>query len=210
MHVALNAQLLAGQASYRSAGIHHYIDHLLRHLPQAGPELRLTIFTGAGQPAVPGAVMRPTRLPTGRPIVRIFWEQVLQPLVLARLRPDLLHSLAFVSPVLAVPPTVVTVYDLSFKLMPERFRPAQRLYLNALTAYSCRRARRVIAISESTRSDLQRNFGLHASTELVFPLLSLLVIEGTVRELDPDVDFQAAARPLLTRGVFGARPAAGA
>jgi glycosyltransferase involved in cell wall biosynthesis len=160
MHVALNAQLLAGQASYRSAGIHHYIDHLLRHLPQAAPELRLTIFTGAGQTAVTGASVRRTRLPTGRPVVRIIWEQVLQPLILARLRPDLLHSLAFVSPVLAAPPTVVTVYDLSFKLMPQRFRPAQRLYLNALTAYSCRRARRVIAISESTRADLQRYFGL--------------------------------------------------
>ncbi len=160
MHVALNAQLLAGQASYRSAGIHHYIDRLLRHLPQAGPELRLTIFTGARQPAVPGAEVRRTRLPTRRPLVRIIWEQVLQPIALARLRPDLLHSLAFVSPVLGAPPTVVTVYDLSFKLMPERFRPAQRLYLNALTAYSCRRARRVIAISESTRADLQRYFGL--------------------------------------------------
>ncbi|MEP7358381.1 MAG: glycosyltransferase family 1 protein [Anaerolineales bacterium] len=159
-HVALNAQLLAGQASYRSAGIHHYIDRLLRHLPQAGPDLRLTIFTGAGQPDVPGAALRRTRLPTGRPIVRIIWEQVLQPLALARLRPDLLHSLAFVSPILAAPPTVVTVYDLSFKLMPHRFRPAQRLYLNALTAHSCRRARRVIAISESTRADLQRHFGL--------------------------------------------------
>jgi glycosyltransferase involved in cell wall biosynthesis len=159
-HVALNAQLLAGQASYRSAGIHHYIDRLLRHLPQAGPELRLTIFTGPGQPEVPGAAVRRTRLPTGRPIVRIIWEQVLQPLAMARLRPDLLHSLAFVSPVLAAPPTVVTVYDLSFKLMPERFRPAQRLYLNALTVHSCRRARRVIAISESTRADLERYFGL--------------------------------------------------
>jgi glycosyltransferase involved in cell wall biosynthesis len=159
-HVALNAQLLAGQASYRSAGIHHYIDRLLRHLPQAGPELRFTVFTGRGQPVMPGAAVSRTRLPTGRPLLRIFWEQVLQPLALARLRPDLLHSLAFVSPVLAAPPTVVTVYDLSFKLMPERFRPAQRLYLNALTAHSCRRARRVIAISESTRADLQRCFGL--------------------------------------------------
>ena len=159
-HVALNAQLLAGQASYRSAGIHHYIDRLLRHLPQADPDLRFTIFAGAGSSVLPGAVMRRTRLPTGRPLVRIFWEQFLQPLALARLRPDLLHSMAFVSPVLPAPPTVVTVYDLSFKLMPERFRPAQRLYLGALTAHSCRRARRVIAISESTRADLQRYFGL--------------------------------------------------
>jgi ubiquinone biosynthesis protein len=53
--------------------------------------------------------------------------------------------------------------------------------------------------------DLQRRFGLQAATEMIFPLLSLLVIEGTVRDLDPDVDFQKAAEPILTRGVFGAR-----
>lgn len=53
--------------------------------------------------------------------------------------------------------------------------------------------------------DLQRRFGLHAATELVFPLLSLLVIEGTVRDLDPDMDFQRAAQPILTQGLFGLR-----
>jgi glycosyltransferase involved in cell wall biosynthesis len=80
----------------------------------------------------------------------------------------------------------VTVYDLSFKLMPERFRPAQRLYLNALTAYSCRRARRVIAISESTRADLQRYFGLareridvaYPGIEPVFRPLPAAMVEG--------------------------------
>ncbi|MFY1702670.1 ABC1 kinase family protein [Micromonospora sp. WMMA1923] len=46
---------------------------------------------------------------------------------------------------------------------------------------------------------LQRDFGLYAASEFVFPLLSLLVIEGTIRELDPDVDFQAVARPMLLR-----------
>ncbi len=55
--------------------------------------------------------------------------------------------------------------------------------------------------------DLQRRFGLMAATELVFPLLSLLVVEGTVRNLDPELDFQEVARPVLTRGVFQARPA---
>jgi ubiquinone biosynthesis protein len=46
---------------------------------------------------------------------------------------------------------------------------------------------------------LQRDFGLYAASEFVFPLLSLLVIEGTIRELDPEIDFQAAARPMLLR-----------
>jgi ubiquinone biosynthesis protein len=52
--------------------------------------------------------------------------------------------------------------------------------------------------------DLQRRFGIHAAPELIFPLLSLLVIEGTIRALDPDLDFQEAARPQLMRGLFGA------
>jgi ubiquinone biosynthesis protein len=51
--------------------------------------------------------------------------------------------------------------------------------------------------------DLQRRFGIHAAPELIFPLLSLLVIEGTIRDLDPAVDFQEAARPQLMRGLFG-------
>ncbi|QBS39491.1 AarF/ABC1/UbiB kinase family protein [Nocardia sp. CS682] len=51
--------------------------------------------------------------------------------------------------------------------------------------------------------DLQRRFGIHAAPELIFPLLSLLVIEGTIRELDPNMDFQEAAKPQLMRGLFG-------
>jgi glycosyltransferase involved in cell wall biosynthesis len=158
MHIALNAHLLAGRASYRSAGIHQYIDNLLRHLPAAAPEFRYTVFVGEGQPEMDGAIIKRTSLPTIRPPVRLFWEQFIQPLELLRLRPDLLHSLAFVSPLVNPTPAVVTVYDLSFKLFPERFLPAQRLYLSMFTTHSCRRARRVIAISESTRQDVIRLF----------------------------------------------------
>jgi len=160
-HIALNAHLLAGRASYRSAGIHQYIDNLLRCLPAADPDLRYTVFVGEGQPEMDGARIRRTALPTIRPPVRIFWEQFILPLELARARPDLLHSLAFVSPLLNPCPAVVTVYDLSFKLFPDRFLPAQRLYLSAFTAHSCRRARRVIAISESTRQDVIRLFRIN-------------------------------------------------
>ncbi|MFD9737211.1 ABC1 kinase family protein [Umezawaea sp. NPDC059074] len=53
--------------------------------------------------------------------------------------------------------------------------------------------------------DLQRAHGVHAAPELIFPLLSLLVIEGTIRALDPEVDFQEAAKPVLVKGLFGAK-----
>ena len=168
--IALNAHLLSGRASYRSAGIHHYIAQLLHHLPAAAPELRFTVFVGDGRPDMAGAAVVRTRLPTARPPVRILWEQCVQPWAVARARPALLHALAFVAPILSPTPTVVTVYDLSFFVTPERFPAAQRLYLRTLTGYSCRRARRVFAISESTRADVVRLLGVPAErVDLAYP-----------------------------------------
>ncbi|GGM84268.1 hypothetical protein GCM10012275_63660 [Longimycelium tulufanense] len=45
--------------------------------------------------------------------------------------------------------------------------------------------------------DLQREYGIAAAPEFVFPLMSLLVLEGMVNDLCPEVDFQAVAVPVL-------------
>lgn len=47
--------------------------------------------------------------------------------------------------------------------------------------------------------DAQQRHGIYASSEFVFPLLSLLMVEGLVRRLDPQLDFQALARPTVYR-----------
>lgn len=52
----------------------------------------------------------------------------------------------------------------------------------------------------------QRRNGIYARPEFVFPLLALLMVEETVRELDPGVDFQGIARPIVFRAAQG-RPA---
>ena len=46
--------------------------------------------------------------------------------------------------------------------------------------------------------DLQREYGIYAASDFAFPLMSLLVLEGTLRSLCPDVDFRqvgTAGRP---------------
>ncbi len=157
LHVGLNAHLMSLGQSYRSAGINGYIYNLLSHLPQVAGPYRYTAFLSERcfSPKLPLTVCR-SHLPTVRAPVRIFWEQVIQPLALWQTRVDLLHALAFVSPLLQPCPAVVTVYDLSFLRFPQSFRPFNRLYLRLFTAWSVRRARRVIAISESTRQDVLR------------------------------------------------------
>jgi len=159
--IGLNAQLLSGQQSYRAAGIHRAIRGLLEHLPAADSRFAYTVFTGSDAPIENrGLSVNRTGLPTANPFVRIFWEQCLQPVIAARQGIDLLHMMAYVSPVVATKPTVVTVHDLSFLRSPERFRPANRAYLSLFTGLSCQRARRVIAVSEHTKQDVMKVYGL--------------------------------------------------
>ncbi|MBI4769040.1 MAG: glycosyltransferase family 4 protein [Chloroflexi bacterium] len=158
-HIGLNAHLLSGRAGYRSAGIHQYIQNLLQNLPAVGEGMRFTALVGPRAPAPPMPAIF-SRLPTDRPPVRILWEQLALPWLAARAGFDLLHSAAFVLPLAHPGPQVVTVYDLSFELNPERFRFGQRRYLSLFTRLSCRRARRVLVISENTRADVTRRYGI--------------------------------------------------
>ena len=163
-HIGLNAHLLSGQASYRSAGIHGYIKNTLAHLPAADPALRYTAFVGQGQPPTHERVaVRRSSLPTGRPSARILWEQIVQPIALARNGIDLHHGMGFALPLVWRGPSVVTIYDLSFMRYPAHFPPSNRLYLKTITRLACRRARRVIAISESTRAEVETLLGVPAN-----------------------------------------------
>ena len=154
-HIALNAHLLSGTAGYRSAGIHGYLYNTLACLSAVDPTLCYTVFVGKGQlpPGMAHAAHR-SRWPTTNPLARIAWEQIAAPATLGRLHPDLLHGMAFATPLLWGGPSVVTVYDLSFIRHPERLNASRRLYLRWITASSCRRARRVIAISESSKREM--------------------------------------------------------
>jgi len=163
-HIGLNAHLLTLRESFRGAGINSYIRNLLTHLPAAAPGYRLTAFLSErGLDSVPGLTVCRSRWPTVRPAIRVLWEQFVQPLVLARLRIDLLHAMAFVRPVVAPCPVVVTIYDLSFLRTPQRLRRGSRFYLTHMTRYSAQRAARVIAISESTKSDVSVLCGVPAN-----------------------------------------------
>jgi glycosyltransferase involved in cell wall biosynthesis len=162
-HIGLNAHLLTLSQSYRGAGINNYIQQLLYHLARVDQHNHYVAFLGESRfTADCGLQLQVSKLPTVRPAVRIFWEQFIQPAVLASQKIDLLHAPAFVVPLLTTCPTVVTVHDLSFIHFPQAFRPWNRLYLSFFTAWSVRKARRVVAVSESTRQDVISCFGLPA------------------------------------------------
>ena len=164
MEIALNAHLLSGDASYRSAGIHGYLYKTLAHLPAADPAIRYRVYVGAGHPPEHAALnVERASANTSNPLTRILWEQGSQPLALRRSPPDLLHGMAFSLPMLWGGPSVVTIFDLSFIRYPERLTAARRLYLRLITGRSAQKARRVIAISESGQREINRLLGIPES-----------------------------------------------
>jgi len=170
MKIGLNAQLLSDHSDYRSAGIHSYIAHLLRHMPaQAPADWQFQAMVGASSRAsFDGVAMARSRFDTSSSWRRILWEQVVQPRHLRQF--DLYHAMAFVAPLYLQAPTVVTVYDLSFLIFPGRLSAARRWYLRNSTAVTCRRARGVVGSSRSTAEDLTRLVGVNPDNIDVAPL----------------------------------------
>ena len=198
MHIGVNAQLLARTGTYREAGLSKHIAALLEHLLVPGTPHRWTIFTAPGQRpdwlrSGPQVRVVESRLPTVRPPVRIAWEQTVLPLAAARAGLDLLACPVAIRPLVAPCPTVVTIHDLIFLHYPTGYPALKRLYLGALTGWSARRARAVIAVSAATARDVERLLG---------------VPRERIRVVPNGVD-TAALRPLPTADVAAFRAAHG-
>lgn len=89
---------------------------------------------------------------------RILWEQTVLAVEAAGL--DVLLNPGFTSPVLAPCACVTVFHDLQHAHYPEHFRWFDLPFWKLLLWASAHRARRVIAVSEATRADLVRVYGL--------------------------------------------------
>jgi glycosyltransferase involved in cell wall biosynthesis len=166
MHIALDAQLVSDQESYRGAGVNNYSRQLLAALGAqrcAGKTpWQFSAFVHARRFDAPGVALNRTRLPLQRPAARIAWEQIVLPGALARARADLVHGLVNVLPLASRLPGVVTVHDLTFVRTPELLPPLKRAYQTWFARVSVARARKVIAVSRQTAADLGECFGVPA------------------------------------------------
>ncbi len=162
MHIAINAQLLNTEESYRGAGVSNYSQNLLAALGKEPGGHRLTAFVSDPHFYTENVTLRRSRGFVANPLARIAWEQTALPLALKQLDADLIHGLVNVLPLATNLPGVVTVHDLSFARMPEKLPPAKRFYLTRLCGASVARARRVIAVSRQTADDLMDYFGVDA------------------------------------------------
>ena len=159
MRIAINANLVSFSGTYRQAGVSKYTELLIKGLAEVDGQNEYLIYFGNGPHPADFAVgpnfkLRASRFNTEKPLTRIGWEQAISPFVLGRDRPAILHCPVNVMPLTALCPTVLTIHDLGFMRFPERYKPAKRRYLQAMTSLSARRAAHIITPAESGRQEV--------------------------------------------------------
>ena len=103
----------------------------------------------------------PVRLPSR--LARMAWEQAILPLHLRRLGADVLHSPHYTTPLAPGPwRRVVTIHDVTFFLLPERYPALRRFYFQQASRIGARLADLAIAVSQTVKADVVRYLGLAA------------------------------------------------
>lgn len=165
MHIAIDAHSVGAKLG----GNETYASCLIEALAEIDQDNRYTLYV-----TKPAAVDRFTnRWPNFKvkqtlphtPLVRI-------PLTLSReLRRhpvDVLH-VQYTAPPFAPCPVVTTIHDLAFEHLPETFNRRSWMQLRLTVRRTARRAAQIITVSEYSRQDISKTYGVAADQIIVTP-----------------------------------------
>ncbi|MFN4032112.1 MAG: glycosyltransferase family 4 protein [Fimbriimonadales bacterium] len=153
MNIGVDARLLTGAYT----GDRTYWRGLLKQFAELlnPTEYRLTLFATRPMPsdALPESslyafVVAPARNER-------LWSLFQLPKLAQAYACDFIHTQYTVSPFFKIP-AVTTVHDISFLIGPQWFPLKDRILLRLTVPASCRRARRVLTVSETSREDMIR------------------------------------------------------
>jgi glycosyltransferase involved in cell wall biosynthesis len=94
---------------------------------------------------------------------RLLWEQLVLPFVLRREGVDVLLNPGFTAPAFAGVPQATVFHDLQHKRHPEYFRWFDLPFWEFFLWVAVRRSERLIAVSEATRADLRKYYGVESA-----------------------------------------------
>ena len=175
-------------ALHNTAGTGRYVRELSKALVDLGHGDQLSFFCvdpeGGAEAGTPGSVPRKTIRCSKR-----WWSAAAALSSILRIPmdrfvgdADVFHATWHLLPGLRTPASVMTLYDLSFALFPETHLRVLRWSSNALVPRFLRACDRIIAISESTKRDAVRLYGIPESKIVV----THLAAEDRFRPADPD------------------------
>ncbi|HEV2131090.1 MAG TPA: glycosyltransferase family 1 protein [Longimicrobiaceae bacterium] len=191
MRLGVNGLRLTGAR----LGVGRYLEYLLRWWPTLEhPFSEIAVYTPE-IPADPIAVQEPVRLqllgPRTSPAV---WEHLVLPL--RKPRDDLFFCPGYVVPLLSRGERIVVTHHGSYEAIPKAFPWLERNKARLLFHYSCLRAERVITVSESSKRDIMRFYGIPAARIEVIPQ----GVDEAFRPLDDPALLEARRRSYFPDG----------
>jgi glycosyltransferase involved in cell wall biosynthesis len=165
MRVAIDVRELCG----RPTGVGRYLGGLLDAWSDNATAQRhkWTLYAHA-RPELPGRWDEHLRVIEGGGGTA--WEQITLPRALGAQRPDVLFAPGYTAPLTVAAPVVLTIHDVSFFAHPEWFAFREGTRRRVLTAWSARRARRVVTDSQFSKSEISRHIGIDEARVTVIPL----------------------------------------
>lgn len=174
----------------RRTGIEEYSYQVIKHLRDAIPEEDRVILyvraksifgnraSGDGFPGIDFELpkqweIRELFAPRFWTQVRLSFEMLLHP-------PDILFVPAHIIPLVHPSRTIVVVHGLEYEVCPRSYSFLERLYMRYSIRFSVRASESIVAVSENTKRDLTRWYG-------VSPGKILVIYEGK-----PEIDFRSS------------------
>lgn len=161
MRIGIEATALHGARS----GVATYTLNLLEHLWQCPPRSQHEWLLFSNRPLMLNGHHPDDQthiVSSHRFRYQSLWRQALLPLALQAYRPAVCHFTNLMAPLWAPCPMVVTIHDLTLRLMPNYHPVRRRTAMGPLLGPSARRAARVIAVSETSKRDIVRLLGVAA------------------------------------------------
>jgi glycosyltransferase involved in cell wall biosynthesis len=143
-------------------GTENYSLELLRHLLRIDQENRYLVYSRLPLKEV---VAWPANAQNKVIHWSRLWTQAGLALAIAKEQPDILFIPAHTMPVVHKPSlkSVVTIHDLGAEYLPQYHTFPGKLYLNRSTEFAAKHATHLIAVSEFTKNDLIKRFGVNPS-----------------------------------------------
>jgi glycosyltransferase involved in cell wall biosynthesis len=162
-------------AVQQGGGVGRYTRCLVQALAPMAHGLALTLFWTAPRHAavpdwlwlLPNARLR--RIPVPDRYATILWQRARLPLPIEAFigQQEICHFPDFVLPPVWRARTVLTIHDMSFRIVPEAADAGLRRYLNSAVPRSVRRANLVLTDSQATRQDVTALLGVPTSKTAV-------------------------------------------
>lgn len=160
LHVLVDATAVPADRG----GVGRYVDEILPALERTG--VRLTVAVQERDVEIIGArldhadVVSAPAAAERRP-VRLAWEQMGLPRLVARVGADVLHSPHYTRPLRPGVPVTVTLHDATFFSHPELHGRVKGVFFRAAIRTAVRRAQTLVVPSAATRDEVVRYTGAH-------------------------------------------------